>query len=98
MCAAATSVPHRAGGGGKVPAPGNNFPTSADEGQGVVGACHCDDVAEYQQGGEPGGDALAAGFAALDGYGAEHDVENQREKLGGEPAVHQRVLLDQHGE
>jgi acyl carrier protein len=68
------------------------------EGEGVVRERHRHHVAEYQQGGEPGGDALAPGFAALEGDGAKHDVEDQREELGGEPAVRQRELLQQYGE
>src|SRR4030065_1498068 len=54
------------------------------KGKGVVRNCDRHHVAEYQQGGDPGDDALATGFAAREGKGAEDDIEDQRTELGGE--------------
>jgi hypothetical protein len=55
-------------------------------------------VAEYEQGGDPGGDAQPAGFAALEGERAQSDVDEQGDELGGEPAVFERGEPEGEGE
>lgn len=60
--------------------------------------CHPHDEAEDQQRRSPGKHAYLLGLAALQRNGAEEDISDQAEYLGGKPAMHERVLFNLPGQ
>ena len=62
-----------------------------------MGACDPHDVGEGEECGNPCRGAHGFSFAALECDGSEHDIDDQAQYFCGEPAMHERVLLNLPG-
>lgn len=71
------------------------FPDSLQEG--IAGQCDADDVGVGQQGQGEEAQAQGLGLRSFQGQGAEHDIGEESEELGGQPALGERVLPAQPG-